>query len=141
MSVHIRIATASDIDRIGAAYRSWNYSPGITPGDTIWLAETEHELIGAVRIVTEHGTLVLRGMRIAEQRRRQGIGSAMLRASADWLGARECYSVPYTHLIDFYGRIGFVEIAPALAPAFLAARLEDYRSRGLEVIIMFRPPA
>jgi GNAT superfamily N-acetyltransferase len=81
----------------------------------------------------------LRGMRVAEEWRRHGIGSQILRAVADWLGKRQCYCVPYVHLVEFYSQIGFSEIAPVLAPAFLARRLAEYRGKALDVTIMARP--
>lgn len=137
--VRIRIADSSDGD-ISAAYERWNYKGGINRADTVWIAENTHELIGAVRIVSEHGTLVLRGMRIADQRRSQGIGSQMLSVVATWLGERECYCIPYIRLAEFCRRVGFIEVAPASAPSFLAERMADYRRRGLDVTIMCRCP-
>ena len=77
-------------------------------------------------------------MRIAEKWRRRGIGSQMLRFLDAWLGNRECYCVPYAHLVEFYGQIAFVEIAPAAAPPFLADRLAEYRRQALNVTIMVR---
>jgi GNAT superfamily N-acetyltransferase len=138
MNVTVRAAQSSDINRIFGAYETWGYRGGIQPEDTAWLAEAADELIGVVRIAPENGTLVLRGMRIAEQWRRRGIGSQMLRVLAAWLGNRECYCVPYAHLVDFYGQIAFTEIAPDAAPRFLAERLAEYRRRALNVTIMVR---
>jgi GNAT superfamily N-acetyltransferase len=134
----IRIAQASDFERIITAYETWGYKRGVAPGHTVWMAEAASELIGVVRIAPENGTLVLRGMRIAELWRMQGIGSAMLRALAAWLGERECFCVPYSHLIGFYGQIGFNEIAPAATPAFLADRLAEYKASGLDISMMVR---
>ena len=139
MSVTIRMAHSNDLSRMLAAYQAWDYGGGIALDDTAWLAEVGEELIGVVRIAPESGALVLRGMRIAEQWRGRGVGSQMLHIVAAWLGKRECYCVPYAHLVDFYGQIGFVEIAPAAAPSFLVSRLEEYSRRGLNVTIMARP--
>jgi N-acetylglutamate synthase-like GNAT family acetyltransferase len=139
MLVTVRTARPADFNRIVAAYRNWSYLGGIEPDDTVWVAEREGELIGVVRIAPENGTLVLRGMRIAEPWRRHGIGSQMLRAIAAWLGDRECYCISYDHLVHYYGQIGFVEVASANAPAFLAERLIDYQRRALNVTIMTRP--
>jgi GNAT superfamily N-acetyltransferase len=139
ISVTIRIANSYDFDRILAAYKTWDYGGGIAPEDTAWLAEAADELVGLVRIAPENGTLVLRGVRIAEQWRRRGIGSQMLRVIAAWLGKRECYCIPYAHLVGFYRQTGFVETAPAAAPSFLASRVEGYRRRALNVTIMVRP--
>jgi GNAT superfamily N-acetyltransferase len=139
MTVAVRIARPDESDRVLCAYSEWGYTAAVGPDCTGWLAEAGDELVGVVRIAPENGTLVLRGMRIAEAWRRRGIGSQMLRSLAEWLGDRHCYCLPYSHLVAFYGQIGFAEIVPDAAPAFLAERLEDYtHRRGLSVTIMER---
>jgi len=137
-NITVRIAQYCDVNRVLTAYETWGYGGGMKAEDTVWLAEVADELIGIVRIAPEEGTLVLRGMRLGEQWRRRGVGSRMLRVVAEWLGNRECYCLPYTHLVEFYGQIGFVEIAPAATPSFLAERLTEYRLRALDVTIMAR---
>jgi GNAT superfamily N-acetyltransferase len=138
-SVSIRIARSNDISSIAAAYSEWGYGGGISPADTAWLAEAANELVGVVRVAPEHDTLVLRGMRIAEQWQRRGIGTRLLTAVGSWLDeGRKCYCVPYSHLVRFYGQIGFVEIATAAAPAFLSSRGAGYKHRSLDVLIMVR---
>jgi GNAT superfamily N-acetyltransferase len=137
--VSIRIARSDDISRIATAYSQWGYGGGITPADTAWLAEAAGELIGVVRVAPEHGTLVLRGMRIADEWQRLCIGTRLLTAVGSWLDeGRQCYCVPYTHLVHFYGQIGFVEIANAAAPNFLRSRVAGYKDRSLDVLIMRR---
>jgi GNAT superfamily N-acetyltransferase len=138
MNVTVRLAQRADLERIRNAYETWGYGGGINSEDVAWLAEVVDELIGVVRVAPENGILVLRGMRIAEQWRRRGVGTRMLDVVGEWLGSRECYCVPYAHLIEFYGQIGFVEVAPAATPSFLAARLTEYRYRALNVTIMVR---
>jgi GNAT superfamily N-acetyltransferase len=139
MSVSVRIASAADINRIRAAYDAWNYRAGIAADDTLWIAEQTDVLVGVVRIVPENDTLVLRGMRVAEEWRGVGIGGRMLQAIATWLAKRQCYCIPYVSLLRFYGQAGFGEIAPTAAPPFLAERLGQYRLRALDVTIMVRP--
>jgi len=123
-----------------AVYAGLGYRRTIDPADTVWLAERAHEADGVVRVAAEQGTLVLRGMRIAEHARRQGLGTRMLQAISGWLGDRECYCVPYPHLVEFYRQIGFVVLELADAPAFLAERVAEYRRTGQEAILMRRPP-
>ncbi len=139
MSITVQIARPTDLNWILAAYNSWNYQGGVGPDDTAWMAKLGDELIGVVRIVPEKNTLVLRGMRVAEPWRRRGVGSQMLRAIATWLGKRECYCIPYVHLVEFYGQIGFVEIVSTSAPSFLVERLAEYQRRAPNVTIMARP--
>ena len=121
-----------------AVYAALGYRRTIDSADTVWLAETAEEAVGIVRVAAEQGTLVLRGMRIAEHARRSGSGTRMLEAIAEWLENRECYCVPYPHLVGFYGQIGFAVIDPAAAPMFLAERLADYQRSGEDVILMRR---
>src|SRR5579871_156160 len=107
VTTRVRIAKPADAGRVRSAYESWDYTRKIAPDDTIWLAENAGELVGIVRIAAEFGTLVLRGMRIAEGWQRRGIGSLMLLAVDKWLDERKCYCVPYAHLGKFYCQIGF----------------------------------
>lgn len=139
--IQIRIARPDEYSRVLSVYAALGYRRAIDPADTVWLAETGDDAMGIVRVAAEQGTLVLRGMRIAEQARRQRLGTRMLLALAEWLGDRECYCVPYPHLVGFYGQIGFVVLNPSAAPAFLAERLADYRRSGREVILMRKRPA
>lgn len=141
----IRIARPDEYSRVLSVYAALGYRRTIDPADTFWLAENAEDAVGIVRVASEHGVLVLRGMRIAERARRQRIGTRMLEAIAEWLSSRtrpgrECYCVPYSHLVGFYGQIGFVVLDPSAAPAFLAERLADYRRDGEDVILMRRPP-
>ena len=130
----IRIARLDEHSRVLSIY-------AIDPADTVWLAEDGEDSVGIVRVAAEQGTLVLRGMRIVEHARRQRLGTRMLEAIAAWLGDRECYCVPYPHLVNFYGQIGFNVLEPAVAPKFLAERVAEYRRSGQEAILMRRPTA
>lgn len=134
----IRIARPGEYDRVLAVYATLGYRRTIDRADTAWLAETASEAVGIVRVAVEQGTLVLRGMRVAEHARRQRLGTRVLHAIAEWLADRECYCVPYPHLVGFYGQIGFAVIEPAAAPRSLAERLVDYRRSGEDVILMRR---
>jgi GNAT superfamily N-acetyltransferase len=135
------MARPDEHSRVLAVYAALGYRRTVDPADTVWLAERAGDAAGIVRVAAEHGTLVLRGMRIAEHARRQRLGTRMLEAIAEWLGDRECYCVPYPHLIGFYGQIGFAALEPAVAPAFLGERVAEYRRSGQEAILMRRPPA
>ena len=135
----IRIARPDEHNRVLSVYAALGYRRTVDPADTVWLAENADETVGIVRVAAEQGTLVLRGMRIAEHARRRRLGTRMLEAIAEWLQGRECYCVPYPHLVGFYGQIGFAEIGSGAAPAFLAERVAEYRRGGQEAILMRRP--
>jgi GNAT superfamily N-acetyltransferase len=138
VTTRIRIAKPADAGRVRAAYATWDYARPIAPDDTIWLAESANEVVGIVRIAREFGTLVLRGMRIAEGWQRRGIGSRMLLEVDAWLGKRKCYCIPYSHLGEFYGQIGFQIIEVDAAPLFLRGRIDEYRRASLDVMVMLR---
>ena len=138
MTPEIRIGQTSDRTRIHSIYQSLRYSRAVALCDTVWIAEAEGEPIGIVRIAPESDVLVLRGMRIAEPWQRRGLGTRMLHIIANWLGATDCYCVPYSHLTAFYSQIGFAAITPEAAPPFLSARLTEYQNQGLDVTLMAR---
>jgi GNAT superfamily N-acetyltransferase len=139
MEIAIRHAMVEDLESVLQGYAAWGYRGTITPRDVILMAERGNELVGLVRMVPEEGTLVLRGMYVRPSDRRSGIGRKLLSAATLWLGARECYCVPYEHLEDFYGQGGFQRCDVPTAPPFLQKRLEDYCDRGLNVLLLRRP--
>jgi GNAT superfamily N-acetyltransferase len=138
-----RVAQPGELERIAAFYRDNGYEPTISPADVIVVAEVaenEGAFCGAVRLCDEGGVLVLRGMRVCEHMRRQGIGTRLLHAVEPVIGGRGCFCIPHRYLRSFYGQIGFVEIEPSEAPDFLRERCATYgREYGLDVILMRRP--
>jgi N-acetylglutamate synthase-like GNAT family acetyltransferase len=121
-------------------YRHNDYGPPVYSADVIVMAENEGVLCAAVRLCHEHGVLLLRGMRVCEGLRRQGIGTRLLQAVEPIVGDRQCFCIPHRYLRSFYGRIGFVQIEAREAPAFLGERCAEYRRKhGRDVIIMRRP--
>jgi GNAT superfamily N-acetyltransferase len=133
--VIIRFAEINEYPEVLAHYKTCNYNGGAEDEDIIVIAIDE-VLIGAVRICNEHGVQVLRGMQIKPGWQRKGIGSAMLKFVMEQVDMNGCYCLPYRHLRSFYASIGFEEIEPKNAPAFLTERLKKYLSSGNEIIIM-----
>ena len=133
----IRFAEKTEYSAVLEHYRSCHYNAVLGDDDRVVIA-IENEIIGAVRIAIEHDSKVLRGMQIAADRQREGIGSVMLKFLADHVDLSDCYCIPFRHLTKFYGLIGFEEIEAKDAPPFLAGRLEDYLNRGLDTIVMYK---
>jgi GNAT superfamily N-acetyltransferase len=136
--LRIRAAAATEIGLVRAKYAEWHYDGAVTAQETVLLAECAEALLGMVRQTYEHGTVMLRGMQVDPAARGTGIGTALLQAFVARLGGRECYCLPYSHLMNFYGKQGFEPCAPTAAPPFLRQRLQQYRARGLDVVIMRR---
>ncbi len=135
----IRFAKPHEYAEVLALYDECKYGGGADISDKILVAIDE-AIVGAVRICTEHGEKILRGMQIRPVYQGKGLGSEMLKSLANQLDMSGCYCLPYVHLKGFYASIGFEEISPLSAPRFLSERLEKYLSSGNnEIIIMMIP--
>ena len=138
MSVAVRLGVANDFPAVAELYLEWGYRSAAEPDDTLIVAEHDHRIVGVVRLTKESGHLVLRGMRVQPAFQRTGVGSQMLTLLVKQLKERECFGIPYDHLLSFYGRVGFREIEANGAPTFLVERAESYRAEGLKVAIIRR---
>jgi predicted N-acetyltransferase YhbS len=137
--IAFRVARVTDHPRIEAGYSAWGYRGGVSPDDTLFVAERGGELVAAVRRTHEHAITLLRGMYVAPAHQRRGVGSGLLTMFVEHLHGRACYCVPYQHLRAFYSRAGFLSLPGDAAPDFLRERLSSYRTRGLDVLVMHRP--
>jgi len=88
----------------------------------IFAARDGAAIVAALRLCPEAGTLVLRTVVVAEGRRGQGIGRALLLVASTAIGPRECWCFPWSYLEDFYGAIGFVRVSDDAVPATLRHR-------------------
>lgn len=136
--IRIRTGTAEDVERINRFYASCGSSASVDPGETVLVAEDGDAVIGAVRLCTESGYLVLRTMLVRKDCRGKGIGKRMLLALEERMQDRDCYCLPYAHLAGFYGGIGFVQVPEHQTPPHLRERYQRYLERGLKVLIMKR---
>ena len=129
-----------DIPRALNFYADRQYGAGIRPEDAVFLAEHGGEVVGIVRLAAEEGVIVLRGMQVDPRCQGQGIGRRLLLTVAQELDGRECFCIPYAHLVEFYRGIGFQVIEPAKVPTFLRLRLAAYQNRGdgKQYLIMHR---
>ena len=138
--VNVHEAVDDEFERVAAFYRASAYRPPLAVTDRFIIAEDEAGICGALRLCSEEGLLVLRGMRVAPSRQRQGIGTQLLERAAGAIGERECCCIPHRILSGFYAQAGFEEIAVGEAPAFLRDRWRQYtEGYALDVILMRRP--
>ncbi|MDE2291767.1 MAG: GNAT family N-acetyltransferase [Elusimicrobia bacterium] len=133
----VREAAPGERDACRELYRRTGYAGGVAPKDLVLAAFEGERLVGAVRLCREFGVVVLRGMQVLEEHRRQGVGTLLLRACEERLQGSVCWCVPYRHLEGFYGQAGFV-VADG-APQGLVERLGRYDAEGLDVVLMRRP--
>jgi GNAT superfamily N-acetyltransferase len=127
------------LPRLRCAYKEWGYNGSVEDGDLVYVAAANGAMVGLVRRTHEHGVTLLRGMRVAPTYQRRGIGSKLLSVFAHDLANERCFCVPFSHLVGFYAAAGFLPMRDQSTPAFLPDRLRQYRSDGLDVLVMQRP--
>jgi len=109
--------------------------------DLFFLAMTGKQPVGCVRFCVEEKTPMLRSMMVAEEFRGQGVGEKMLGAFEAFLdreGVRDAFCLPYAHLEEFYGKIGFRKVSQEEMPAFLLVRMAENNAGVKPVICMKR---
>ena len=134
----IDVIHAAGLAQVRAFYEQVGYGGGVSDADTALAACADERVVGAVRLCEEHGVIVLRGMFVAADSQRQGVGSALLARCLPRLERGEAFCLPYDHLVGFYARAGFVPIPKTALPPFLVERLDGYRSTGQRVLGMRR---
>jgi N-acetylglutamate synthase-like GNAT family acetyltransferase len=110
--------------------------------DLFFVAFMNDKVVGAVRFCVENEVPMLRSMMIDKDYRRQKIGQQLLTAFNEYLEqnkVQNTFCLPYAHLIEFYGSIGFQKIAESEAPLFLQERLAEYRKKPDQFTCMMRP--
>ncbi len=138
METTVGIVGDGERGAIAAFLRDAAYGGGVQPSDRLVVAKADATVVGAYRLAREEGVLVLRGMRVREDVRRNGIGGRLLQALAQL--DEPCFCVPHAYLEAFYGSAGFSRLRAAEVPGFLEARAAAYAEQGLEVIVMRREP-
>lgn len=132
----IEYAETTDLPAVQAFYSTVGYGGTALPSDRLLVARADQSIVAAVRLCTENGTLVLRGMYVAEEGQGQGIGSRLLESIDKVIGPAECWCLPYSHLTRFYSQIGFRMCEGEDAPTFLTDRWRRYIDAGQKVVIM-----
>ena len=132
------LASQHEFPQIESFYLGCGYSYALSGSDLVLRYMENGEIVGAVRLCFEQGYLVLRGMYVLKEKQGMGVGSALLVAAVEELGDRECWCIPYDHLVRFYGHAGFVKSTNRSTPRFLQDRLTKYKATGKSVVAMVR---
>ena len=139
-AIKIDAMGASGLAEVSEFYDTVGYGGGVSPSDVIIVARSAGRMLGAVRLCTEGGVMVLRGMHVTPALHGKGIGRVLLDHCVPYLDRGPAYCVPYEHLVKFYGQVGFVVALPASLPAFLAERLAGYTAANRRTLAMRRVP-
>lgn len=120
-------------------YLSTDYAQPLDPENHFYGAFYENEMVGIVRLASEHEVWVLRGMQVRPSYQFLGIGTRLLKSLESDFPSASCYCIPYAWLEKFYGQVGFRRILPEeFVPKFLIDRLAEYRKQHPEMILMKR---
>ncbi|WP_159084769.1 GNAT family N-acetyltransferase [Dongshaea marina] len=121
-------------------YHECGYGGTFDGEDEVFFIGNESKVHGVVRIATEQGALVLWGMLVHPDLRRQAIGSRLLSQLQDYLESKSesCFCLPHDYLAGFYGQIGFQSIESSAAPEFLSKKMNRYKEQGLNIVLMER---
>jgi ribosomal protein S18 acetylase RimI-like enzyme len=136
--VVVRAALPMEWGRVNDFYASEGRTVRALEGERWVIAERADRMIGTLRLCEEEGQQVLRTVHVSEPERRRGIGKRMLAVTEPMISGATCHCLPYRHLEDFYGRIGFEAIPIEDAPPHLRHRLAGYLSEGREMVVMRR---
>lgn len=132
--MEISVISAQHIlNEISEFYKTHARVAKVTAEDELVVAYADQKFIGSVRLCNEQEVYTLRSMHIAESYQRRGLGLEILnrfRQRVEERNITEVYCIPYTHLEEFYGNIGFKKIEDTQAPEFLRERIAGYRERG-----------
>lgn len=138
-TIDVSVAHQDELPAAQCFYESRDYGGGsIDPADFVVLAKLQGNIVGVGRLCQQQDLLWLRGMQVAPQFHRGGVGTRILQLLDKEVGPRQCCCLPYTHLVGFYRQAGFEQATQDL-PSALAFRLASYLSRGLQVVAMIRP--
>lgn len=139
VNVEIKLGIACQ-QIVDAHYAQFGSRGRARPSDMFFLAMDRDQLVGCVRYSVEEETPMLRTMMIAEVHRRQGIGLRLLKEFARHLEQNNIHNVfclPYPHLENFYGQIGFQRVGLNETPMFLQQRMAEHQN-GNRTICMRR---
>ncbi len=121
--IAISIASARERSDVEAFYREQlGRDVPLEVDHEVVLARDGDAIVGALRLCPEAGTLLLRTVVVASDRRGQGIGRSLLVEASRAIGGRECWCFPWSYLEHFYGEIGLARVADARVPDALRHR-------------------
>jgi N-acetylglutamate synthase-like GNAT family acetyltransferase len=121
------------LEEITDFYKTHARAAKVTASDELVVAYADQKFIGSVRLCNEDGVYTLRSMQVAKDHQRRGLGLEILnrfRQRIEEKNISEVYCIPYVHLEEFYGNIGFKKIEDTQAPEFLQERIAEMRQRN-----------
>lgn len=130
--IEVQIRPGVEVKDLVDPFYFRNGSKGIArPDDLFFMAYQSDQLVGCVRYCFEENTPMLRTMMIDPGFRCLSIGRTLLIQFEKHLiqhNLRNTFCLPYPHLENFYGIIGFKKVSENQAPVFLRERMQQYQA-------------
>jgi N-acetylglutamate synthase-like GNAT family acetyltransferase len=119
-------------------YAAVGYQLTVQPDDYVIAAYDGDRIVGIVRLSYDHDAITLRGMMVATDYQRKGVGTQLLQTLSTTIGGQICWCLPHDWLEGFYEQIGFVKIDECSAPPFLQERITLGRQKWPHMIVMVK---
>ncbi|AHZ84798.1 hypothetical protein Bb109J_c2104 [Bdellovibrio bacteriovorus] len=141
-NVYIKLIPGSEAASIvDAFYEQEGKTHRARDTDLFFAAFIENTIVGICRFCIEENTPLLRSMIVHAPLRSQKIGAKILERFAQYLDENNhhpTYCIPYDHLENFYGLIGFKILKEEEATAFLQDRIQTYRKNTNDKFMFMR---
>jgi citrate lyase synthetase len=104
--------------------------------ERVWVVK-QQQIIAAARIADISGCDFLTGVQVDKALTGNGIATRLI---VELLKCQQdrCFTFPYTHLSQWYERLGFVKVASIDLPKPLQMRFERYKGQGRDIVCMVK---
>lgn len=136
--MHIEEASQELKANVNEFYRSMGYHSGWSDNEQAFCFLAGNLVKGCVKVEKVHGVHMLRGMYLEKNLQGKGFGTLLIKHIELVLNETTSYCLPFAHLSEFYGQIGFEKIPCESLPDFLVTRFKKYQEMGHKIIAMKR---
>ena len=136
--MHIEEAPQELKTNVNEFYRTMGYHSGWSDNEQAYCFLADDVVKGCVKVEKIHGIRMLRGMYLQKNLQSKGFGTLLIKHIEPVLNEATSYCLPFAHLSEFYGQIGFEKIPCESLPDFLITRFKKYQEMGHKIIAMKR---
>jgi len=138
VTMHIEEAPQELKTKVNEFYRTMEYHSGWSDNEQAYCFLANNVVKGCVKVENIHGIRMLRGMYLEKNLQSKGFGTLLIKHIEPALNEATSYCLPFAHLSEFYGQIGFEKIPCESLPDFLITRFKKYQEMGHKIIAMKR---
>ncbi|WP_461538387.1 GNAT family N-acetyltransferase [Spongorhabdus nitratireducens] len=127
--------TGDQLGLVNRFYKANGHKGKCGREDRVYVARSLQGIVAAVRFTLKGRAWLLRGLWVAQDKRRQGLGYQLLGYCLPKF-SEPVWCYPYAYLITFYRKAGFLEQGCESAPDNIASPWRMYRMRGESFALM-----